>query len=149
MLVFLQGLTKTISVRKSSIQVRKRRTVSHMIHWKRDTRVRCHPFKTDSRNMLRKMDSPKLQNAVSSRIMFGFFSEKNWTRLLLEYFTAVKFSEPTEQYLHTKTEISCKCPMTFRRKDKILNWSKIANPKLLFLFQQEEVQLKKKAHDNC
>ena len=33
---------------------------------------------------------PKLQNAVSSRIMVGFFSEKKWARLLLEYFTAVK-----------------------------------------------------------
>ena len=66
--------------------------------------VRYHPFKTDSVNMLRKMDSPKLQNAVSSRIMFGFFSEKNWARLLLEYFMAVKFLEQRKQDLNTKNE---------------------------------------------
>ena len=33
----------------------------------------------------------KLLMSVSSRIMLGFFSEKNWTRLLLAYFTPVKF----------------------------------------------------------
>ena len=37
--------------------------------------------------------------------MFGFFSEKNWARLLLEHFTAVNFLEQTQQYLNTKIEI--------------------------------------------